>query len=509
MKQFLVTMMVGSMLFVAQRAFAQQGFGTNQPNRSAAVDIVSTKRGLLIPRIALASTESAAPVTDPANSLLVYNTASAGTGETAVSPGFYYWVTDKWIRFISSETEKSEVVTAGNNITVTETTDGNEITFDVGLDLTGATVDQVLVTKETAPGSGEYEAIWVDASSLFADLTGTNGIMRDGSDFKLGGTLTDEATVIATNEEESTLAITGLQSVDALDGATESVLVMDANGVLKKMSHTDLVADAIADGVGKTLTGDGITVTAGATAGTDASVANSVLADVTLGIADGAITTDKIADEAVIASKIKAGTADNQVLVTKENSTTPGEFVTEWQDQSSLVSADNGLTKDADNNIQLGGNLISATTIGTGLAADGTTADPANTLSITGLATGNAADKIVVAEASGILRIVARSVKLPLAETGTYDVSTQTGYAASAQEIYVDATAEGADVTINLPTPNADNMGQVINIKKTGDDEDFYVNIATVDGTTIYGALPYQGWVIKSDGAAWKVIGRN
>ena len=65
-------------------ALAQQGFGTNQPDRSAAVDIVSSKRGLLIPRVALTQTNSQSPiVAKPADGLMVYNTATV----VDVTPG--------------------------------------------------------------------------------------------------------------------------------------------------------------------------------------------------------------------------------------------------------------------------------------------------------------------------------------------------------------------------------------------------------------------------------------
>lgn len=65
-------------------------------NSSAMLDITSTTQGLLIPRVALSSTTVAAPVTSPAASLMVYNTATAGD----VTPGFYYWDgTSKWVRF--------------------------------------------------------------------------------------------------------------------------------------------------------------------------------------------------------------------------------------------------------------------------------------------------------------------------------------------------------------------------------------------------------------------------
>lgn len=501
---FIITVAV-ILVTTNQQSFAQQGFGTNQPNRSAAVDIVSTKRGLLIPRIALTSTTVAAPVSTPAQSLLVYNTATAGD----VTPGFYFWETNKWVRFVSSDSEKTEVVTAGNNMVVNPTTVGNTTTFEVGLDLSGATAGQVLVTREITGASGEYEAVWVDAASLIAELDGTNGVTRVGNDFKLGGELTDNATVITTDGDDHTLAIAGLDDLSA--GYTgQSVMVLEADGVLRRVSNTALVEHAIANGVGKTLTGSGITVTATGEATLTTSVAGSVLADVTLGIEDGAITTEKIDDGAVTTDKISAAGTANQVLTT--TGTDPDNLTVSWVNQSSLVSADNGLTKDADNNIQLGGRLIRATGIETGVAENG---DPAagNTLAITGLAAGDATSRIIVQQSDGILRNVARSLSLPTA-TADYTVATQTGYDASAQEIHINAEPAAGDLRITLPGASPANRGQVVNIKKTSNEEDHYVEIEAasqqIEGAAfIYGALPHQGWVIKSDGTAWKVVGRN
>ncbi|NTW34255.1 MAG: hypothetical protein HGB12_16825, partial [Bacteroidetes bacterium] len=66
----------------------------SQPNSSAMLDVVSSDRGLLIPRVALTQTTNAAPVTSPAISLLVYNTATVND----VIPGFYYWDGSKWVQ---------------------------------------------------------------------------------------------------------------------------------------------------------------------------------------------------------------------------------------------------------------------------------------------------------------------------------------------------------------------------------------------------------------------------
>jgi len=73
------------------------GIGTANPDPSARLHISDNVRGLLIPNVALSATDVAAPVTSPATSLLVYNTATT-TGPTAVTPGFYYWDGSQWVR---------------------------------------------------------------------------------------------------------------------------------------------------------------------------------------------------------------------------------------------------------------------------------------------------------------------------------------------------------------------------------------------------------------------------
>ena len=72
------------------------GIGTT-PNASAKLQISATDRGLLIPNVLLTATNVAAPIITPATSLLVYNTATAGTAPNNVTPGYYYW-NGSWIR---------------------------------------------------------------------------------------------------------------------------------------------------------------------------------------------------------------------------------------------------------------------------------------------------------------------------------------------------------------------------------------------------------------------------
>lgn len=99
---------------------AQVGIGTLTPEPSAMLDIESSDKGVLIPRVALSSTNVAAPVTPaPSTGLLVFNTATSGTGATAVSEGFYYWNGTQWVRLQTTnnywKTDGNDDITEGVN----------------------------------------------------------------------------------------------------------------------------------------------------------------------------------------------------------------------------------------------------------------------------------------------------------------------------------------------------------------------------------------------------------
>ena len=73
-------------------AFAQIGVQTNFPDASSALDIVSSDKGLLIPRVTLtANLGNPSPVTTPATGLMVFN---SGSNQPL---GFYYWDGSQWV----------------------------------------------------------------------------------------------------------------------------------------------------------------------------------------------------------------------------------------------------------------------------------------------------------------------------------------------------------------------------------------------------------------------------
>ncbi|HLK98619.1 MAG TPA: hypothetical protein VK364_12685, partial [Hymenobacter sp.] len=89
-------------------AQAQTGIGTRTPDASAALDISSTSKGLLVPRVSLSSLSDGSTVPSPATSLIVYNTnASLGGGASSFyGAGFYYNAgtpgAPNWVRLVSN-----------------------------------------------------------------------------------------------------------------------------------------------------------------------------------------------------------------------------------------------------------------------------------------------------------------------------------------------------------------------------------------------------------------------
>jgi hypothetical protein len=113
----------------ALKGKAQTGIGTTTPNAAAKLDVSSTTKGFLPPKVALTATNSFDPITGLSGStalataagLLIYNTATAGTAPNNVVPGYYYWNGTMWIQIANgliidnSKTAGFTLAAADNN----------------------------------------------------------------------------------------------------------------------------------------------------------------------------------------------------------------------------------------------------------------------------------------------------------------------------------------------------------------------------------------------------------
>ncbi len=81
------------------------GIGTTAPNAAALLHVSATNKGVMLPKVALtgATDNITVPVSSPASDgMLVYNTTTAGSGTNAITPGYYYWQSNRWTKFQTS-----------------------------------------------------------------------------------------------------------------------------------------------------------------------------------------------------------------------------------------------------------------------------------------------------------------------------------------------------------------------------------------------------------------------
>lgn len=98
----------------------QVGIGTDTPNASARLDVSATDKGFLPPRISLTSATDISTISSPATGLLIYNTATAGTIPNNVSPGYYYWNGNSWVKIsggtiLDAKSSSFELTALDNN----------------------------------------------------------------------------------------------------------------------------------------------------------------------------------------------------------------------------------------------------------------------------------------------------------------------------------------------------------------------------------------------------------
>jgi len=98
-------LLTSTLLLLLLPSVFSQNIGVNttgaNPDATAMLDIVSSNKGLLIPRVNIANLSTDAPIASATTSLLVYNTNAAS------GVGYYYWDGSKWNR-LYDETVNSE-----------------------------------------------------------------------------------------------------------------------------------------------------------------------------------------------------------------------------------------------------------------------------------------------------------------------------------------------------------------------------------------------------------------
>ncbi|NML71789.1 hypothetical protein HHL23_18600 [Chryseobacterium sp. RP-3-3] len=137
-------------------SLAQIGINTPTPNMDAALDVVSTNKGILNTRIALSSTASPSPLSTHVAGMMVYNTATVSD----VIPGLYYNDGSKWIKtgdsagnvaITNSLTSTANTITSTVNGIASATTAVNTVNNTVSGNTLTTTVNGVSSSAVTLP----------------------------------------------------------------------------------------------------------------------------------------------------------------------------------------------------------------------------------------------------------------------------------------------------------------------------------------------------------------------
>src|SRR5690625_5261181 len=138
MKRILYTVIV--LLVFTNIMVAQLGVGTEAPNTSSQLEVVSADRGILIPRIELESTTDQSTIRNGnVNSLMVFNTQTVND----VSPGYYYWYVDKWYKLATTAGEIITTLIDNENGTYLYTSeDGTQTLIDIPTSVVNDIINQ-------------------------------------------------------------------------------------------------------------------------------------------------------------------------------------------------------------------------------------------------------------------------------------------------------------------------------------------------------------------------------
>ncbi|MBI4648013.1 MAG: hypothetical protein HY738_15865 [Bacteroidia bacterium] len=199
--KFRISLCVCFIILITGYASAQQnvGIGTATPDSSAILDLTSGNKGLLIPRVTLNNASLAAPVTNPAQGLLIYNI------DGSEPHGFWFWNGVQWIQAGAGGggcvtlDEAYDCGGGGNGRIITADSGSVEINAGVsgtiGLKVTHSTVG-VAISAISSATTNTYSTIQATTASNQAGIAAVLG-NSSGNGYGVSGQVAQTATAPA------------------------------------------------------------------------------------------------------------------------------------------------------------------------------------------------------------------------------------------------------------------------------------------------------------------------
>lgn len=252
-----ICLLVLSLLFVATNAMAQIGIGTITPDSSSILEILSTDKGVLLPRLTTIQRDA---IETPATSLIIFNTTTLA---------FNYY-SSGWKDFSEGLVMPIKGGTGiSNNIAATLTLPG---AFPLSIVTTAAT--EVTLPETGILYGSKPESITSAAyATSLSDETGTGAVVFSDSPAFTGTPTTTTATVGTTTTQLATTAFV----IANTDGYTS----INVSGFVETQSATDVTIAGMTlsptAGSYVVMFNSQCQITAGATIGTVATVNTSQL----------------------------------------------------------------------------------------------------------------------------------------------------------------------------------------------------------------------------------------
>lgn len=246
MKSISKLLMVALLFVGSMAAHAQVKVGNNPTtiNPNSMLEIESTNKGMLLPRVALTGTANVAPMAAHVAGMTVYNTATAGD----VTPGYYYNDGAKWVRLADTATDNhlgvsNQVIPAATNRNITLT---DRRTTKINIAPAG---EEASISALNVIGGGEGGGITsgITVASNYTDATNKHGIISTPQ--YLNASPSVQAFWMQNTATANNLAIGGAQS-GSLASPTQIEFRVDTDADLTNVANgNSYIAMTIRDSV--------------------------------------------------------------------------------------------------------------------------------------------------------------------------------------------------------------------------------------------------------------------
>lgn len=216
-------------LLISGFSYSQVGIGTLSPDNSAQLDVVSTNKGVLIPRVELESSIDASTITNGnVNSLLVFNTNT----QNDIKPGYYYWYDNKWMRVVNHD----DVVELDTNTTNTSLTFLNQelVLTDSDGNFVSVPISEINIITTLAYNAGENTLTYTGEDGLPVSLNLNEGLVAYES----------ASNVLTYTDQTGAITPVSLNNTNlSYDAATSVLSYVNTLGLTQTINLTSIIQD--------------------------------------------------------------------------------------------------------------------------------------------------------------------------------------------------------------------------------------------------------------------------